>query len=431
MDRYGSATSILGRWNSDSFTLTPRPTFGRPTMIPATIRRLALLIGSAFVLTSAPALADVDACPYVRGAPAGGWVIWKATDARANPRTTAELVKAGDAITVPAADSRPSFQVTLQPLIETADSAEIVLPENVSVFLLADTHGEFEICTELLINQYILTPDLKWSFGTGHLVITGDVFDRGPRHTELLWLFYKLEIEAKHAGGAVHMLLGNHETMVLTGDLRYLHSKYPESAKALGVANYSELFAKDTLLGQWLRTKPAMLRLGRALFLHGGVSADLTDAKLSLGDINATIRDWLNGDKPKTDPGVALITGPTGPLWYRGYFPKYRVGGHGAPKEVEDAKKWFGVERIAVGHTIVSTVTPLYDGSVVAVQVYPTKDQTTGQMNMEGVYIDEQGVWHKAKIDGTREQLKNDKGEVIRNPPPMEEGNKEPEKKAA
>jgi hypothetical protein len=36
-------------------------------------------------------------------------------------------------------------------------------------------------------------------------------------------------------------------------------------------------------------------------------------------------------------------------------------------------------------------------------------------MNMEGVTIDEQGVWHKAKIDGTREVLRDDAGNPIKN----------------
>ncbi len=78
-------------------------------------------------------------------------------------------------------------------------------------------------------------------------------------------------------------------------------------------------------------------------------------------------------------------------------------------------KKFYGVERFAVGHTIVPTVTSLYSGSVIAVQVYPTKDKTTGKMNMEGVYIGEQGVWYKARIDGTREILRDDAGNPIRN----------------
>ena len=71
----------------------------------------------------------------------------------------------------------------------------------------------------------VIDTDLTWSFGDGHLVIVGDVFDRGPNVTECLWLIYRLEQEASAAGGAVHFLLGNHELMVMRGDLRYLNER--------------------------------------------------------------------------------------------------------------------------------------------------------------------------------------------------------------
>jgi hypothetical protein len=34
----------------------------------------------------------------------------------------------------------------------------------------------------------------------------------------------------------------------------------------------------------------------------------------------------------------------------------------------------FGVRRVLVGHTRVPTITPLYDGKVIAVQVYPSHE---------------------------------------------------------
>ena len=57
-----------------------------------------------------------------------------------------------------------------------------------------------------------------WTFGKGHLVICGDLFDRGNDVTAELWLLYKLEEEAKEKGGYVHTILGNHEIMNLSGD---------------------------------------------------------------------------------------------------------------------------------------------------------------------------------------------------------------------
>ena len=50
---------------------------------------------------------------------------------------------------------------------------------------------------ELLKNNKIIDEDLKWTFGDGHFVIVGDVFDRGDKVNEVLWFLYDLEIQAK------------------------------------------------------------------------------------------------------------------------------------------------------------------------------------------------------------------------------------------
>ena len=46
----------------------------------------------------------------------------------------------------------------------------------------------------------------------------------------------------------------------------------------------------------------------------------------------------------------------------------------------------FGVDRILVGHTIVPTIPPLYGGKVIAVQVYPRRDEA-GQARFESLLI--------------------------------------------
>ena len=55
-----------------------------------------------------------------------------------------------------------------------------------------------------------------------HLVMCGDLIDRGPGDREVLDLVHRLQGEAKKARGGVHALLGNHEVMNLVRDLRYV-----------------------------------------------------------------------------------------------------------------------------------------------------------------------------------------------------------------
>ena len=86
-----------------------------------------------------------------------------------------------------------------------------------------DVEGNFSALRKLLQANKIITEDFNWQFGKGHLVLIGDFFDRGEQVTELLWFIYSLEEKAKDAGGYVHFILGNHEIMNLSADLRYVN----------------------------------------------------------------------------------------------------------------------------------------------------------------------------------------------------------------
>src|SRR5690606_6564243 len=133
-------------------------------------------------------------------------------------------------------------------------------------------------------------------------------------------LIYKLEAEARRAGGGVHLAIGNHEAMVLTGDERYLNPKYPRVAELLGVERHVMLWNERTLLGQWLRSKAAVFRLGNYLCLHGGVSRELIDRGLTLTQVNQTLRAALTESPAPLDEAARFVLGESGPLWYRGYF---------------------------------------------------------------------------------------------------------------
>ena len=49
----------------------------------------------------------------------------------------------------------------------------------------------------------------------------GDLLDRGEQEVPLLYWLERLRRQAAAAGGAVHVLNGNHETMSVAGDFRY------------------------------------------------------------------------------------------------------------------------------------------------------------------------------------------------------------------
>lgn len=53
------------------------------------------------------------------------------------------------------------------------------------------------------------------------MVQVGDQLDRGDHEIEILYFLERLQQEAHAAGGALHVLTGNHETMNAQGRFRY------------------------------------------------------------------------------------------------------------------------------------------------------------------------------------------------------------------
>jgi Calcineurin-like phosphoesterase len=359
---------------------------------------------AAFAVLSLWALqafaAPLDDGPYVIRQPDGSWLARSTTGGADSPELREQRVAPGDSLTIPAVGEMPAFEVRLRTDDPLARDV-VPLSAKTPIFVVADTHGEYEILGELLRKQRIVDASLRWAFGKGHVVFLGDVFDRGPNQIEILWLMYELQAQAAKAGGDVHLLVGNHEAMVMRGDLRYLNPKYLQTTRVLGAASYAELVGANTVLGRWLRTRPAVLKIRDLLCLHGGISPQLVAQGLTIPQINSTVHGALDGAK---SPQIDFVMGPLGPLWYRGYFADVTDTPLATGSEIDLMLQHFGVTRIIVGHTRVPTVTLLYDGRVVAVQVYPHRDAGSGQPVMEAVMIKGSKV-DRATIGGALEPL--------------------------
>ena len=76
-------------------------------------------------------------------------------------------------------------------------AAETLLPMPERIAAISDIHGNYLGAVALLKAQRVLDGNLRWAFGKGHLVVTGDTFDRGPGVTETLWLLRSL---VQHGG---------------------------------------------------------------------------------------------------------------------------------------------------------------------------------------------------------------------------------------
>ncbi len=211
---------------------------------------------------------------------------------------------------------RYPFDVKLHPV--KRPEWKYKLPDK--VFVMSDPHGKMDCVISLLRGNGIIDEEYRWSFGKNHLVIIGDVFDRGKDVPQIFWLFYKLEKEAEDAGGHVSFLLGNHEPMVLAADLRYAKEKYKALAGKLKM-DYSALFGPNTELGRWLATRNTIQLIGRDLFVHAGLGKDFYDYNLTIPSVNEEMSRALfmsKAERRALSPLTAFLYGSSGPVWYPG-----------------------------------------------------------------------------------------------------------------
>jgi Calcineurin-like phosphoesterase len=243
------------------------------------------------------------------------------------------------------------------------EAAVYPMPEK--LLSLSDIEGNFEAFRKLLQSAEVIDDKFNWTFGMGHLVFCGDMFDRGEQVTECLWLVYTLEEKAKTAGGYVHFILGNHEIMNLNGDIRYVREKYLTNAKLLN-STYQQLFDGNSELGRWLRTKNIMEKIGDIIFLHGGISREVNRLKLTIEQINNTARPWYdkeNSSQVSKDQTLDILSGNNSPFWYRGY---YMDSGKVKMEDVNTTLALYNAHHIVTGHTIVSdTVSVHFDGKII------------------------------------------------------------------
>ena len=237
---------------------------------------------------------------------------------------------------------------------------------NVSHFAaISDIHGQYNLLINLLTAQGIIDSMSQWSFGDGHLVIVGDVFDRGDLVTECLWFLFQLEKQAKKKGGRVHLLLGNHEVMILHGDIGYIHPKYKFISQA-SKTPYPDLFSDKTVLGKWLRSKNISVSINDFVFVHGGFSKKVIDKENSLRIINKTFRDEIlpsQISKNDSNQFISNLYFENGPLWYRGYVNPNAFDSDQAEYILSKLNK----DAIVVGHTSMPQIVSLYDNRIILI----------------------------------------------------------------
>jgi hypothetical protein len=187
------------------------------------------------------------------------------------------------------------------------------------VIAFADVHGAYDELVTLLREAGIADAQGRWSAGRTHVVSLGDLLDRGAGSRKVMDLLMRLQTEAHAAGGALHVVLGNHEAMNVLGDLRYVDSseyaaygdlepdgererrraEWAETHGSGSVAAFEQKFppgyfghraalAPDGPYGRWLLGLPVAVIVNDSLFMHAGPSAAVSG--MSVTDLNTRYR---------------------------------------------------------------------------------------------------------------------------------------------
>jgi len=273
-----------------------------------------------------------------------------------------------------------------------------------SVYVVGDVHGRYDQVTNLLIKAKIIDENLNWIAGKSHIVFLGDVFDRGDDVTKVLWFIYSLEEKAALAGGKVHLVLGNHEIMTMTKDLRYVSRKERNIAVAHGLS-YDALFHPiNSHLGAWLRSKVSILKIGKIVFAHGGI---LDLGPVSLEEFNNTayyyMQDPMYLDVMKDEPDSLkydanswfemryFFYNSEGPYWFRGYVNSDTLG-----PQLNSMLDKHSSKIHVVAHTTLETITEKYDGKLLTTDLNDAATQLLFLIRNKNKYkrykIDSEGL---------------------------------------
>jgi len=221
---------------------------------------------------------------------------------------------------------------------------------------MADWHGDLDAARHSLRLAGAIDEHDHWIGGDLVVVQTGDQLDRGDQERAILDLIQKLRVEATEAGGALHVLCGNHEIMNAQGDFRYVTdggwqdfadipyvldeelAAYPEEQRGRVAA-----FRPGGPYATMLAEQPVALIIGRDLFVHGGLRP--SHVEYGFDRVNRETRAWLLGQG--TEPAIFEEKGS--PIWARDYSD--------APDQ-DDCTNLASVlealdcDRMFVGHTI-------------------------------------------------------------------------------
>ncbi|KAJ4971452.1 hypothetical protein NE237_004551 [Protea cynaroides] len=293
---------------------------------------------------------------------------------------------------------------TLKPIFVNGDPPTFVSAPGRRIVAVGDLHGDLGQARCALETAGVLSSDGQdvWTGGETVLIQLGDIFDRGEDEIAILSLLQSLNIQAKKKGGAVFQVNGNHETMNVEGDFRYVeprafdecidfleyldededswdeafvnwiavserwkreHSKSQNYWGPLnlvkrqqGVIARSILLRPGGLLARELARHSVVLKVDDWVFCHGGLLPH--HVEYGIERMNKDVSDWMRGlNEQNSSPRFPFIAtrGYDSVVWNRLYsrdaadledYPSFQIS-----SILEQTLQAVGAKAMVVGHT--------------------------------------------------------------------------------
>lgn len=263
-----------------------------------------------------------------------------------------------------------------RPPPEQARPPRVSLPAVPRLVAVGDLHGDLAKARRAFRLAGLIDDRDRWAGGTATVVQVGDVLDRGDQELQLLYWLERLAVQAGRAGGALHVLTGNHETMNVAGSYRYatpggmasfarwarLHTLEaglkakcgctgvgppPPPPSEHTVARTAALQPGGAVTRRFLAGNPTVLQVGSTVFVHGGVLPQ--HVAYGLERINAETQEWMLSGSQRSKP--RFLMGRSAIVWAREYSAEREE--RCDCETLEAALAGIpGARRMVVGHTI-------------------------------------------------------------------------------
>ncbi|GMH46063.1 hypothetical protein BSKO_14027 [Bryopsis sp. KO-2023] len=283
-------------------------------------------------------------------------------------------------------DSVHAREMPATPPPDEVSEPPTVLPAAERLVAIGDLHGDIEKTRQAFRLGGLTDEKDKWVGGDTVCVQVGDQLDRGDHEIQILYFLERLQREAKEAGGALHVINGNHETMNMAGRFRYctqgamksflrwnLMQSVGQSLKSRCDCSMGNSRAGDSdgfpqeytpLLGsmaRWAALRPGgpvarrfmarnstVLQVGSTVFVHGGILP--SHVNYGLDRINRETQEWMLGSGP-SQRIPRFLAGQSAVVWSRDYSNEDEQ--YCRCDKLQEALSMIpGAKRMVVGHTI-------------------------------------------------------------------------------